>query len=202
VLIPWAEVRTVGEEIGLGVFAGRLIPAGTVVWVEDSLDTRIPVATVRALGGPMREAVYRAAYRPHGAGYYLLCWDGAKYVNHACEPNCLSVMPGLEIAVRDIAPGEQLGNHYAFFGLEAWEIFDCRCGAASCTGRIDLEPSPALLRHRHALVEAARRRAAGVVQPLAPLLGPEPSRLLGPHHLPVSLETRFALNRPVPEESP
>lgn len=178
-LIPWSCVRSVDERVGLGVFAARPIRAGTVVWVEDALDIRIPADTVRNLRGPMREAVYHSAYLPHGADYYLLCWDGAKYFNHSCEPNCLSVTPAMEIAVRDIGAGEQLSNDYAWFGLEPWERFDCRCGSASCTGSVDLRPEAATARRYARQIDAARRRASRVEQPLAALLGAEQLRSLG-----------------------
>jgi hypothetical protein len=177
-LIPWTAVRTVDEHVGLGVFATRPIPAGTLVWVEDSLDVRIPAQAVRNLVGPMREAIYRSAYQPHGADYYLLCWDAAKYLNHCCEPNCLSVTPEAEIAVRDIAAGEQLSNHYAFFGLEPWEAFDCRCGASSCSGSIHIRPDPAIAWRLRELVDVARRRACRVEQPLEPLVATERTRPL------------------------
>jgi hypothetical protein len=177
-LIPWTTLSTVDERIGLGVHADRPIPAGTLIWVEDALDIRIPAQTVRDLRGPMRDAVYHAAYRPQGADYYLLCWDGAKYFNHSCEPNCLSLSPAIEIAVRDIAAGEQLTNDYAYFGLEPWERFDCRCGARACAGTLNLMPDAASARQHQRLIDCARRRASRVEQPLAPLLGPELRRLV------------------------
>lgn len=190
-LIPWTTVRTVDERVGLGVFARRDIPAGTVIWVEDSLDIRIPAATVRNLRGPMRDAVYHSAYLPHGADYYLLCWDGTKYFNHSCDPNCLSVSPAIEIAVKDVAAGEQLTNDYAYFGLESWEAFDCRCGASKCSGKIGIEPRAADVRRYGRLIDAARRKAARVEQPLAALFDADQRRLLGLDAAPRRRASRF-----------
>lgn len=178
-LISWTSVRTVNEHIGLGVFAARPIPAGTVIWVEDAFDKRVPVEHFRTLPAYLRETVYHNAYIPFGQTYYLLVWDGAKYLNHSCEPNCLSLSPKVEVAVRNIAPGEQLSNHYSFFGLEPWESFECHCNTKSCQGEVEIQPDARLLRYHTKLVEAARKRAASVEQPLASALDEHELRLLG-----------------------
>jgi hypothetical protein len=178
-LVSWTSVRTVNENIGLGVFATKPIPAGTVIWVEDAFDKRVPVEHFRTLPAYLRETVYHNAYIPFGQDYYLLLWDGAKYLNHSCQPNCLSLSPKVEVAVRNIAAGEQLTNHYSFFGLEPWESFECQCSTKSCQGSFEIQPDARLLRYHSRLVEAARKRAAFVEQPLAAALGFDELRLLG-----------------------
>jgi hypothetical protein len=177
-LIPWTVVKPVTHQIGLGVFATRAIPAGTLIWVEDCLDRRIPIEEFRRLRAPLLEHAYTHAYIPCGANYYLLCWDGAKFMNHSCAPNCLSVAAGVEIAAADIRAGEQMTCDYSGYGLEEWEKFECRCGAPACCGVVATQTRPDAKREQAALTAQALHRAAWVEQPLAFLLSDEQL----PHH--------------------
>ena len=43
--------------------------------------------------------------------------DHGRYMNHNCIPNCLKTWMGYEVAVRDIALGEELTNDYANLGM-------------------------------------------------------------------------------------
>lgn len=52
----------------------------------------------------------------------ILCGNRAKHMNHSDTPNCLNTfMDGVEvnIAARDIAPGEELTCDYDRFDLDA-----------------------------------------------------------------------------------
>jgi uncharacterized protein len=82
----------------------------------------------------------------------------ARFVNHACDPNCESVIEGGRVyieALRAIAPGEELTYDYQI-QREADDppdidaIFACRCGSERCRGSMLWPP------HR----TASRRRAA------------------------------------------
>jgi SET domain-containing protein len=66
----------------------------------------------------------------------------ARFVNHACEPNCESVIENSRVfieALRTIEPGEELTYDYQI-QREADDppdidaIFACRCGSARCRG--------------------------------------------------------------------
>jgi uncharacterized protein len=66
----------------------------------------------------------------------------ARFVNHACAPNCESVIENGRVfidAVRNIAPGEELTYDYQI-QREADDppdidaIFACRCGLKGCRG--------------------------------------------------------------------
>jgi len=68
----------------------------------------------------------------------------ARFVNHACEPNCESVIEDSRVfidAIRAIEPGEELTYDYQI-QREADDppdidaIFACRCGLASCRGTL------------------------------------------------------------------
>jgi uncharacterized protein len=126
---PDTELRFVNSEIGFGVFATRLIPRGAITWVQDDLDRVLTPEKVRQLG-PNYSAVLSKYCHVNRWGEYVLCWDLARYMNHSCTPSCLSTGYSFELAVRDIAPGEELTDDYATLNLS--DSFKCVCGAPAC----------------------------------------------------------------------
>lgn len=58
------------------------------------------------------------------------------HVNHSCEPNAGLRGDRTVVAMRDIAPGEEITYDYATSDGSAYDEFACRCGAASCRGRV------------------------------------------------------------------
>ena len=68
-------------------------------------------------------------------GHFVLCWDLGRYVNHGCDPTSRGVGTQFEIAVRDIAQGEQLTSDYAELNVIA--PFACQCGSANCRGIVN-----------------------------------------------------------------
>ena len=66
----------------------------------------------------------------------------ARFVHHACEPNCESVIAARRVfieALRTIEPGEELTYDYQIQRddddpPDVDEIFACRCGFAGCRG--------------------------------------------------------------------
>lgn len=68
--------------------------------------------------------------------------NDARFINHQCEGNCESVIENRRVfidALRDIAPGQELGYDYEI-GREkddppnVDEIYACRCGSEKCRG--------------------------------------------------------------------
>jgi len=68
--------------------------------------------------------------------------NDARFINHQCEGNCESVIKNRRVfidAVRDIAPGQELGYDYEI-GRDkddppnVDEIYACRCGSEKCRG--------------------------------------------------------------------
>ncbi len=134
VLHPHTELRHIDDEVGYGVFATHHIPAGTLTWVEDPLDRRLEPDDYADLDGTAYELLEKYTYVDQ-LGRRVLCWDFTRFMNHSCEAN--SMGPGLwplEIAVRDVAPGEELTSDYGALNLE--RPFDCLCGKAGCRGRV------------------------------------------------------------------
>lgn len=131
-LHPATKLRSLGDSLGTAVVASQDIPKGTIVWVQDPLDRVLDTETVASF-----PPLLLAAAKNHGyfdrEGRIVLCWDHARYVNHSCEPNCLSPGLGFELAVRDIARGEALTNDYLSLNLHC--DFSCACGFPSCRRR-------------------------------------------------------------------
>lgn len=132
-LHPHTRLAFVNDAIGLGVFATELIPAGTITWALDPLDRRVTATELEALSPSLQRTLERYGYLD-ADGTYILCWDFARFINHSCDPNTLSPGIDIEIAVRDIHPGEQLTGDYGAYNLEA--DFTCHCGASTCRGTI------------------------------------------------------------------
>jgi hypothetical protein len=109
---------------------------------------------------------------------FLASGDLDDYVNHSCEPNCcLRFEPDgrvFLVAMRDIAPGEDLSFDYATTTTRAgiaafpgWR-FPCRCGAAGCRGEVGCaEDLPLERLHYYARHGAL---APHVLRRLSPLL--------------------------------
>jgi len=57
------------------------------------------------------------------------------YTNHCCEPNIAIQGQIVFVAMRDIAPGEELTHDWATTDDSDYEI-ECRCGASRCRGTL------------------------------------------------------------------
>jgi SET domain-containing protein len=139
---PFIEVRD-SPLHGRGVFARRRIAAGTRV--IEYLGERVS----------HREADRRYGDKqPHDNHTFLFIVDArtvidagvdgneARFVNHACEPNCESVIEASRVfidALRTIEPGEELTYDYQIQREpddppDVDAIFACRCGFGGCRG--------------------------------------------------------------------
>ena len=160
---PSTELRFVDERIGYGVFATQPIPKGTITWARDSLDRSFTRDAIDAMEAPYRSILDKYTFIDARGGY-VLCWDIARFVNHSCEPTCLAPGYDFEVAVRDVAKGEELTDDYGSLNLQA--PLECRCGSARC--RREVRPGD-LLRHADewdAQVAAAFSSLTSVAQPL------------------------------------
>jgi SET domain-containing protein len=67
-----------------------------------------------------------------------VAWNPARHINHSCAPNCEAQSDRGRIwivALRDIAPGEELTYDYGFSFTES-RHHPCRCVAEECVGFI------------------------------------------------------------------
>lgn len=140
-IYPGAYLQRVERHGGLGVFTSVPIPRGTVVWVRDALDQALPPERVAALPEVLQAEVARYAYTD-ARGDRVLCWDHARFMNHSCDPSATSVGTLMEIANRDLAPGDELTCEYG--AAHVPERFDCACGSPHCRGGVVVDDLPAL----------------------------------------------------------
>ena len=113
---PHTELKFISKEIGYGVIATQLIPAGTITWVLDKLDREFSPHEIQSLEPIYQNILDFYTYR-NNKGNFVLCWDNGRYVNHSFNANCLTTAYDFEIAVRDILPGEQLTDDYGYLNI-------------------------------------------------------------------------------------
>lgn len=158
---PLIEVRT-SPLHGLGVFALRPIEAGTRV--IEYLGERISHEEAdRRYEGKSADDNHTFLFIADDTTVIDAGVDGneARFVNHACDPNCESVIESSRVfidAIRAIAPGEELTYDYQI-QREAGDppdidaIFACRCGLPRCRGTMMWPP-----RRQRAAGRGKRRR--------------------------------------------
>jgi len=168
VIHPDTELRGVDPRVGMGVVATRRIPKGTITWARDALDLGISRTDFRRLPDLFKPGLDRYTYIT-GDGEYVLCWDHGRYMNHSCEPTCMSPGFDLEIAIRDIEAGEELTGDYAIYNIETG--FDCLCSARHCRGRVEPQDRSGLVDGWDRHVRDALLLLPTVPQPLWPLVG-------------------------------
>jgi hypothetical protein len=164
---PSTELRFVSPSIGNGVFARSFIPRGTITWAHCALDRVFSPAEVRELGPHYAPAIDRYGYRD-GRGDYVLCWDLGRFMNHSCNPAVLSPGFDVDVAVRDVQPGEELTCDYALLNLET--EMPCACGAAGCRRTLRPDDPRRLLSGWDDLVRSAFADVLRVDQPLWPFI--------------------------------
>jgi hypothetical protein len=181
--------------MGYGLFATRLIPKGTITWVGDPLDQVIPPSQLLALPERLCREALKYSYL-NGRGDRVLCWDHGRFVNHSCDAACLSPGFDFEIAIRDIAPGEEITDDYGALNPE--EPFECLCGVPKCRGQVRPDDSERQAAAWDALIAAAFPSIGHMAQPLWDLVREkaEVARVLrGEARIPSVLNHYFAAGR-------
>ena len=130
---PDTELRYISADIGWGIFATKPLPRGTITWALDVLDQKFTPAEAAAMPAYARDLLYKYSYID-SHGRHILCWDHARFFNHSCAANCLSVGYDFELAIRDIAAGEELTDDYGT--LNPGEPFPCLCASRDCRGHV------------------------------------------------------------------
>jgi hypothetical protein len=132
-LHPHTELRAIDDTIGFGVFATRDLPRGTITWARDALDQIVGPDVFRTLEAHARAAVEKYSW-VDGDGDRVLCWDLGRFMNHHCGANTLSPGFAFDIALRDIAAGEEITTDYGSLNLD--EPFSCACASPRCRGTV------------------------------------------------------------------
>jgi hypothetical protein len=121
---PDTEVRFISKEKGYGVVATKLIPRGTITWVQDDLDQIFTQEQIANLNPFIKKHLDIYSFTNKN-GEMVLCWDNGKFVNHSFKPSCFSTPYDFEIAIRDIHPGEELTDDYGYLNVEMpFEVID------------------------------------------------------------------------------
>jgi SET domain-containing protein len=103
---------------GLGLFAVEPIARGTPVWrFTPGFDLELPPSRLDQVSPEQREQLLHYGYIDPRLGAFILCCDGARFINHSDTPNIAPDFSqdrhGIDIAVRDIATGEEITADYA-----------------------------------------------------------------------------------------
>ena len=114
---------------GIGCFAAERIPAGTPLWrFVPCFDVILPPSFCQEMCNA--EFLDKYAQLCPLTGYYILCADDARFINHSDEPNTGAHAPLFDPqhthdALRDIRQGEELtcdyriGDVAPFYGFPA-----------------------------------------------------------------------------------
>lgn len=188
---PFTELRFIGEPVGYGVFATEWIPEGTILYVKDALEIEVSPETLPTHTPEMQAVIEKYSYIDE-RGYRIISWDFAKYVNHCCRCNSMSTGYGFEIALRDIAPGEEITDEYGLFNLT--QEMQLLCPNSDC--RCVIRPGD-FEQYGHAWDERVRAslpRVFEVAQALLPFVAPEAREALDAYRTdPAQYRSVFAL---------
>jgi hypothetical protein len=166
---PDTELRHVSPTIGHGVFATAAIPLGTIVYAFDQFEVCVAPAVYAMLDDRHLAVLDWFGYiDQHGTR--ILSWDHAKYVNHRCDCNTMSTGWGFEIAIRDIAAGEEITDEYGLLNIP--EERPLSCGCPTCRHVLRPDDLDRYGRVWDLKVRRALTRLRDVSQPLEDLLDP------------------------------
>jgi SET domain-containing protein len=130
---PKTEVRP-SPIHGKGLFASRAIARGEIVAVKGGHVLPAPQwAELEPALGPadiqISEDLFIAPVTPSERDGSML------YTNHSCDPNLAIQGQVVLVAMRDIAPGQELTIDWATTDDGNYEL-PCRCGSANCRGTV------------------------------------------------------------------
>lgn len=107
---------------GTGVFLAEAVKKGDLIWAFDqNFDMQISEKNIQACSSVAREYLSIYCYRSMKTGFYVLCIDDAKYVNHSTKPSTEGVylskyhIEGADVALRDLEIGEEITSDYLTF---------------------------------------------------------------------------------------
>ena len=106
---------------GLGLFAAEPIRQGQLIWIYDpKFDSKVSSQEADQFTESRKATLHHFAYR-NDQGQWILCGDGALFMNHSDDPNCERIFHDSEFpqskepitrAIRDIETGEELAARY------------------------------------------------------------------------------------------
>lgn len=102
---------------GLGVFADSPIARDTPIWrFTPGFDLDVDPQELDRQPSHFRRIMLHYGYIDRRLGRFILCCDDGRFMNHSETPNVRNVPGsdpyGLDVAARDIEPGEELTMDY------------------------------------------------------------------------------------------
>jgi uncharacterized protein len=139
------------ERRGLGIFAAKPLPAGSVVLTDHDGDYYDHVLGYREL---CRRGYSLDITLQVGLDAYKLPTGSLEdFTNHSCDPNTglrLNDQGTIIVALRDIAAHDELTYDYSTYMNNRYELLRCLCGAPNCRGVIgNFNTLPAELQGRY-----------------------------------------------------
>jgi len=134
---------------GKGLYAGKNIPAGTLVWQANE-----PVDDIWIEIDDAQVATVDPGFLPIVTSYFEMAANGkyrgpkfaesierdaSNYFNHSCNPNIWFEGDDRLVTMRDIRAGEELAYDYATAKRLYTKAFACQCNAKSCRKQVCYE---------------------------------------------------------------
>ena len=161
---------------GQGLYALREIAPGTVLfgeddWADATERTSFVTLTTSQFDAlpPGRRALFiRFAYNTApdaitGTFDFDAVRHPTNFTNHSCDPNAGYDGTDAIVALRMIAPGEEIRMDYGTFTLSFDHAFACRSGAANCRGKVTRHDWRALVRAGLRLPAFMQKAASGTL---------------------------------------
>lgn len=132
---------------GFHLRAVEKIPRGAVVFMDEGRPFRLCTKSyVDKHWDKTDQEAFSTSSWPIGSDrHYYAIWDlhptQWRSFNHSCEPN-MAFGPNRSlnvVAIREIAPNEELTMDYRTFADDSMEPFQCNCNSPSCSGIITLK---------------------------------------------------------------
>ncbi len=131
-LSPKLTVRLSSDKVGQGVFAVEPVEAGEVVAVWGG--RIVPAEEAAALPPSLRRYVVQVEDTQYLAPLERV--DPAELINHCCIPNCGLRGQITLVALRAIAPGEEITFDYATTDSSPFLEFECACVKSPCRTKV------------------------------------------------------------------
>ncbi|MEX0662076.1 MAG: SET domain-containing protein [Balneolaceae bacterium] len=164
---PDTELRFINNLKGRGVFSTKPIAKGTLTYVKDDLEVVIEADDERLSDPRYKDLIDTYSFMDHD-GKRIVSWDHAKYVNHCCQCNTMSTGYGFEIAIRNIAAGEEITDEYSMFNFPS--SIQLHCDKFPCRKSITSHDLKLYHKQWDEIVKSALNQFQQVDQPLAPFL--------------------------------
>jgi hypothetical protein len=139
--IPRFYYRGPSATHGIGVFASRAIPAGTVWW-SGEMDDYIQInrgqyqRLMMSQPSQMLAEVQQHSFYVSSLDCLLFICNDGRYINHSATPNCAALGFAKSITLRDIREGEELFEDYRQYDIcpwaELWGMFGKQLRSGKC----------------------------------------------------------------------